>query len=48
MDPLGLPGSWGLLVEPFCHEVVTHAVSGQKLGIIEVPDHAVMGEILQE
>jgi hypothetical protein len=48
MDPLGLPGPRGLLVEPFCHEVVTHAVSGQKLGIIEVPEHAVMGEILQE
>jgi hypothetical protein len=48
LDPLGLPSPWSLLFVPFRHEIGTHAVAGQKLGVIEVPDHAVMGEILQE
>lgn len=48
VDPLELPGFRRRLARLLGNERILHAVHGQELGVVKIPDHAVMGEILEE
>jgi len=44
----GLSRSRFLLIRDLGNEVVFDPLHGEELGIIEVPDHAVVGEVLEQ
>jgi len=48
VDSLELPRPGHRLAGLLGDEEVSHAVNGQELGIVEVPDHPVVGEVLEE
>ncbi|MEE9521758.1 MAG: hypothetical protein V3W05_03030 [candidate division NC10 bacterium] len=48
MDPSGLTRERLFLIRGLGHEVILNAVDRQKLAVIEVPDHPMVGEILEQ
>jgi len=48
MHPRGLSRSRLFLIRELGHEVVFNPLYCQELGVVEIPDHTVMGKVLEE